>query len=56
MSETTPSRAPATTRERISCPGCGRHDWVTWPLGQETYPWKCFNCEKEYELRRGGRH
>ena len=44
------------TRERISCPGCGRHDWVTWPEGQETYDWKCFNCEKAFTLRRGGKH
>jgi len=31
---------PTAARERISCPGCGRHDWVTWPEGQETYHWK----------------
>jgi len=43
-------------RERISCPGCGRHDWVTWPEGQDTYAWKCFNCEKQFDLHRGGRH
>lgn len=46
----------SATREHISCPGCGRHDWVTWPEGQDTYAWKCFNCEKEFTLRRGGRH
>ena len=46
----------ARDRERISCPGCGRHDWVTWPASQDTYAWKCFNCEKHFELRRGGRH
>lgn len=43
-------------RERISCPGCGRHDYVTWPQGQDTYPWKCFNCEKSFELHRSGKH
>jgi hypothetical protein len=36
--------------------GCGRHDWVTWPAAQETYHWKCFNCEKEFDLHRGGKH
>jgi len=55
---TTPERPAAKTggRERISCPGCGRHDWVTWPEGQDTYPWKCFNCEKQFELHRSGKH
>jgi hypothetical protein len=49
--------APAIERVRISCPGCGRGDWVSWPKGQETYPWKCFNCGKSFELpRAGGAH
>jgi hypothetical protein len=48
--------APPGTRERISCPGCGRHDWVTWPVDNDTYAWKCFNCEKQFTLRRGGKH
>jgi DNA-directed RNA polymerase subunit RPC12/RpoP len=45
-----------TQRVRISCPGCGRHDYVEWPQGQPTYHWKCFNCGKEFELTRHGRH
>ena len=55
MSDTsiTPNDA---TRVRISCPGCGRNDWVTWPPGQVTYPWKCFNCHKEFDLHKGARH
>jgi hypothetical protein len=56
MSESAKNPVPAVRRERISCPGCGRHDWVTWPEEQETYHWKCFNCEKEYDLSRSGRH
>jgi DNA-directed RNA polymerase subunit RPC12/RpoP len=54
----TPSSSPpnAGARESISCPGCGRHDWVTWPVGQATYHWKCFNCGKEFDLRRDGKH
>ena len=43
-------------RVHISCPGCGRHDWVRWPLGQEIYHWKCFNCGKEFDLTREGDH
>jgi len=55
-------RDPATTqasefeRVRISCPGCGRHDYVRWPLSQSLYHWKCFNCGKEFDLTRGGGH
>jgi hypothetical protein len=41
---------------RISCPGCGRHDWVTWPHGQETMQWTCFNCRKTSELKAGSKH
>lgn len=50
--------APAggPTRTRISCPGCGRHDFVLWPANQPTYPWKCFNCEKSFELKKGAGH
>jgi hypothetical protein len=44
-------------RLSISCPGCGRHDWVTWPAGQATLHWTCFNCEKTFDLPRpGGAH
>ena len=52
-SSTTPSGA-ATERVGISCPGCGRHDYVNWPVGAATYHWKCFNCGKEYDLPRKG--
>jgi DNA-directed RNA polymerase subunit RPC12/RpoP len=45
-----------TERTRISCPGCGRNDYVSWPAGQPSYPWKCFNCHKEFELNRRARH
>jgi DNA-directed RNA polymerase subunit RPC12/RpoP len=48
--------AAAKEREAISCPGCGRHDWVQWPQGQATYAWKCFNCGKQFELTRKRPH
>lgn len=51
---TTPPSAPE--RVRISCPGCGRHDWVTWPQEQHEYDWTCFNCEKSFVLHRGSGH
>jgi len=51
-----PTEAPEFERIRISCPGCGRHDYVRWPVGQSLYHWKCFNCEKEFDLTRGGGH
>jgi hypothetical protein len=54
---TAKTAAPAIERVSISCPGCGRHDWVSWPVGQPTLHWKCFNCEKTFDLRRtGGGH
>jgi transposase-like protein len=56
MTTPEPAAAKPGARERISCPGCGRHDWVTWPEGQDTYAWKCFNCEKQFTLRHGGKH
>ena len=43
-------------RVQISCPGCGRHDTVSWPAGQETFHWKCFNCSKEFDLTRKRAH
>lgn len=43
-------------RVRISCPGCGRNDWVSWPAGQSVFHWKCFNCHKEFDLARDGGH
>jgi DNA-directed RNA polymerase subunit RPC12/RpoP len=54
--EPTTSPAPATTRVRISCPGCGRNDYVSWPTGQPVFHWKCFNCGKEFDLSRKGAH
>lgn len=50
------SETSATARVRISCPGCGRGDWVTWPVASTTFHWKCFNCGKEFDLERGGKH
>jgi len=50
----TPTQTPQ--RVRISCPGCGRHDWVTWPAGQATLSWKCFNCGKTHVLAQGPAH
>jgi hypothetical protein len=43
-------------RVRISCPGGGRNDYVAWRKGQPTFPWKCFNCGKKFELTRSGGH
>jgi DNA-directed RNA polymerase subunit RPC12/RpoP len=48
-------KAP-TERVSISCPGCGRHDVVSWPAGEPTYHWKCFNCGKAFDLDRKGAH
>lgn len=53
MTDTAKSAA-SSARVSISCPGCGRHDWVTWPAGQATMHWKCFNCEKTFDLPRPG--
>jgi len=50
------SPAPAAPRVRISCPGCGRNDYVSWSADQEIYHWKCFNCGKEFDLTRDGGH
>ena len=46
-----PTSAP-TERVPISCPGCGRNDFVSWPADQPAYHWKCFNCAKEFDLPR----
>ncbi len=46
----------AAGRVRISCPGCGRHDFVSWPAAAVTFHWKCFNCGKEFDLSRAGKH
>ena len=60
MTQETPqdtTAAPgASERTRISCPGCGRHDYVPWPAGQTTYHWTCFNCGKEFDLSRKAEH
>jgi len=56
MTESARPETAGPSRVRISCPGCGRNDWVTWPAAQDTFHWKCFNCEKEFDLRRPGRH
>jgi transposase-like protein len=45
-----------TERTRISCPGCGRNDYVPWPAGQPTYHWTCFNCHKTFDLDRRTGH
>ena len=50
-----PANKP-TERVRVSCPGCGRNDYVAWPAGQPTFHWKCFNCRKEFDLTRQGGH
>jgi ribosomal protein S27E len=51
-----PQAPPASERVRISCPGCGRNDTVSWPTGAATYPWKCFNCGKHFDLTRRPAH
>lgn len=50
------STTSGTDKVRISCPGCGRHDWVAWPAGQATLTWTCFNCGKTSELKAGSKH
>jgi hypothetical protein len=54
--ELTNQPGPQVERVRISCPGCGRGDFVSWPAGQPTYHWKCFNCHKEFDLHRQAGH
>lgn len=54
MSQPTSSPAGATERVQISCPGCGRHNWVQWPAAQATLEYTCFNCHKTSTLRRKG--
>jgi transposase-like protein len=56
MTPDTESPHAAPERTQISCPGCGRHDTVTWPADQATYHWKCFNCGKEFDLTRKHAH
>ena len=54
MNEPTQASTQSTERVRISCPGCGRNDWVSWPAGAATYHWHCFNCGKTFDLARKG--
>jgi hypothetical protein len=54
MASSTPPSSGATERVHISCPGCGRHDWVSWPKDQPTLVWKCFNCHKTSTLQAAG--
>lgn len=54
--ESNRSSATKAERERISCPGCGRNDYVLWPASQAVYHWKCFNCGKEFDLTREDAH
>lgn len=54
--ETQDPASSAIERVRISCPGCGRKDHVSWPRGEQIYHWKCFNCSKEFDLTRGDGH
>ena len=49
-------KSDSKSRVVISCPGCGRHDTVKWPAGQQAFHWKCFNCHKEFDLRRKDVH
>ncbi len=52
------SRATQDRDERtlISCPGCGRHDYVRWPADQPVLRWTCFNCQGTFDLHRKGGH
>jgi transposase-like protein len=56
ISKDTLAAAGKTARTRISCPGCGRNDYVDWPAAQETFHWTCFNCHGEFDLRRKVSH
>jgi ribosomal protein S27E len=56
MTHETRPPVPARTRVRISCPGCGRNDWVSWPADEATFHWTCFNCGKSFDLTRDGGH
>jgi hypothetical protein len=56
ISDDTRAAQGATERARISCPGCGRNDYVAWPAGQASLQWTCFNCQGKFELHRGAAH
>ncbi|MBI1796025.1 MAG: hypothetical protein HYR74_03125 [Candidatus Eisenbacteria bacterium] len=51
-----PVTPSASAPVRISCPGCGRNDYVRWPAGEAVFHWKCFNCGKSFDLARDGGH
>lgn len=52
----TTDKSSAGVPVKISCPGCGRHDWVTWPAGAHELVYKCFSCEKTFTLHAGSGH
>jgi hypothetical protein len=57
--ETTQDPRPVhdrTARTLISCPGCGRHDYVLWPADRPVHHWVCFNCHGAFDLKRKGGH
>jgi hypothetical protein len=57
--ETSPDPRAAhggTAPTSISCPGCGRHDYVRWPADQPVLHWTCFNCHGTFDLQRKGGH
>jgi CheY-like chemotaxis protein len=54
--DTASSPPDIAARVRISCPGCGRNDYVSWPANLDVFHWKCFNCGKEFDLTREGSH
>ncbi len=56
MNQEAPRTSATIERVRISCPGCGRNDFVSWPVGQEIFHWKCFNCGKQFDLTRKAAH
>ena len=56
MNDRTANARQPSERVQVSCPGCGRNDFVDWPFEQPTYHWKCFNCRKEFDLSRRGAH
>jgi DNA-directed RNA polymerase subunit RPC12/RpoP len=54
MTPETPATPAKAGKTYITCPGCGRHDYVAWPPDQAVYHWKCFNCGKQFDLTRDG--
>lgn len=56
ISQDTLAAQGRTERARISCPGCGRNDYIAWPTAQPSCHWKCFNCRREFDLSRKAGH